>query len=244
MENISDYLIKNPKQILTHLKMVSKKKCLISASFGKQHTFLTAILKIDAKKQIIVIDCGPKEYLNNVLLNSEAVHCEAKFNGIQVIFEGRDIKKADKSFHTALSIKIPNQLYWVQRRLSYRVRSPLSKNSYCSITFESTKHEDLQNLNFIIFDLSASGFSIISDNLAQSNKIPLGVIFKDCKFVLNGTDTFCISFLARNKQAVNPSHPSRSQRIGCEFLNITPKEETAFLKYMQEIERELINNFD
>ncbi len=130
MDNISDYLVKNPKQILGHLKTLAKEKCLISANFGENHSFLTAILAIDEKKQLITIDCGPKEYLNKELLDVAIVDCRTDYKGIKVIFKGHGVKKAgtDKK-NTALSINIPNQIYWVQRRLFYRVRSPLSKTA-------------------------------------------------------------------------------------------------------------------
>lgn len=238
MENISDYLVKNPKQILAHLKTLAKEKCLISARFGEKHSFLTAILEIDVKKQIITIDCGPKEYLNKELLSSGIVDCKTDYKGIKVLFQGREIKKAGGIGNTALSIKIPNQIYWVQRRLFYRVRSPLSKNSYCTINFKASETEEQITLKLKLFDLSASGFSIICESAEQAKGIVLDSKFIDAQLILNDNEIHKISFIPRNRFAINPNKPNKSQRIGCEFLDLSPRAETAFLRYMQDIERE------
>jgi len=244
MENISRYLVKNPKLITNYLNTLSKEKCLISAVFGEKKSFLTAILDIDEKKKTIIIDCGPKEYLNKELLNAGLVDCSADFNGIKVIFKGRKVKKSGTPSNPALSIQIPDLLYWVQRRQFYRVRSPLSKNSYCRIPLQEPENETIQLFNFQLFNLSISGFSITVEDLALTKRIPLNSEFTNCSLVLNETEIHLISFIPRNIIPINPNNPSKGHRIGCEFINITPREENAFARYMQAIEREIKKNFD
>ena len=48
MDNIAKYLVRNPKQVVNYLKMLSAERCLISAGFGEgdKDTFLTAISAI------------------------------------------------------------------------------------------------------------------------------------------------------------------------------------------------------
>jgi c-di-GMP-binding flagellar brake protein YcgR len=244
MENLSDFLIKAPKQVLTHLKTLAAEKCLIAVNFGENFSFLTAILDIDEKKQLITIDCGPKEYLNKKLLNSGIVNFKTELGGIKVLFEGRDIKKAGKPGQTALSIKLPEHIYWIQRRKYYRVRSPLSKNSYCSITFPETEEnqENEETLHYKLYNLSATGFAILSETEELAERLTLETEFNDCQLVLDTTETHTISFIVRSKFAINPNKPQKIQRIGCELLSNSPKVESAFLRYMQEIEREIRRN--
>lgn len=242
MDKLSEYLVKNPKQILLHLKTLANEKCLIAANFGENHSFLTVIMDINEKKQIIIIDCGPKEYLNKELLSLGIVNCKAEHNGIKVLFEGRSIKKAGKLGQTALSINIPESIYWIQRRQFYRVRSPLSKNSYCTIPFPQTKADttvENKTLNFQLFDLSASGFSILSDSDELAQRLLPSAEFNNCQLVLDNADKHSISFIVRSKFAINPNKPNKNQRIGCEFVSTPPNAEAAFLRYMQEIEREI-----
>ncbi|MFW5443704.1 MAG: flagellar brake protein [Methylococcaceae bacterium] len=244
MDNLSDYLVDNPIKILQHLKTLVTEKCIIAVSFGENQSFLTAITDIDEKKQIVSIDCGPKEYLNKELLNLGIVNCKAGFKGIEVLFKGLDIKRAGKLGQPALSMSIPKQIHWIQRRHFYRVRSPLSKNSYCSITIPETVEENQIALNFKLFDLSVTGFSILSETDEHAKYlIPLAV-FSDCKLVLNDTDTHIISFIVRGNHAINPNKPKKTHRIGCELLNCSAKVESALLRYMQQTEIEIKQFFN
>lgn len=242
MEDLTQYLIKSPKQILAHLNTLISKKCLISATFGNNQSFLTAILDIDTKKNLLTIDCGPKEYLNKVLLSSGFVNFKSDVEGISVLFTGHKIQKSGNMSEPALSMKIPETIYWVQRRRTYRVRSPLSKQSYCSITFQNDDNDEEEILDFQLFDLSATGFSILSETKDLAKHLSPTSIFNDCQLVLNNTETHIISFSVQSVIPFNATNPLKRQRIGCQFLNINPATETAFIRYMQMIEREIKNN--
>jgi c-di-GMP-binding flagellar brake protein YcgR len=241
MDKLSEYLVKNPKQILLHIKTLASEKCLVAVNFGENHSFLSVIVDINEKKHIITIDCGPKEYLNKELLSLGIVNCKAEHKGIKVLFQGRGIKKAGKLGQPALSIQIPESIHWIQRRQFYRVRSPLSKNSYCTITFPQTEldKEENRTLNFQLFDLSATGFSILSESDELAHQLSPSTKFNNCQLVLDKADRHNVSFIVRSKFAVNPNKPNKNQRIGCEFISTSPKTESAFLRYMQEIEREI-----
>lgn len=240
MEDLSQYLIKSPNQILTHLNTLISKKCLITATFGDNQSFLTAILNIDTKKQTLTIDCGPKEYLNKKLLSLGIVDFKSNVGGITVQFTGHKIQKEGKMSQPSLSMKIPESLYWIQRRKNYRVRSPLSKQSYCSIIFQND--DDEESLDFQVFDLSATGLSIISETEEQAKKLEPSSIFKDCKLVLDNAETHIISFSVQSRMPVNSSNPLKGQRIGCQFIAINPATEKAIIRYMQLVEREIKNN--
>jgi len=244
MEDISNYLVKNPKQIINHLKTLSKEKCLISVVFGENTSFLTAILDVDKKNKTIIIDCGPKEYLNRELLRVGIVDCTADFSGIKVFFKGRQVKKSGKPSNPALSIQIPDLLYWVQRRQFYRVRSPLFKISYCRVFLQDPENNTIQSFDFKLFNLSVSGFSITVEELALTKKLTLNSEFTNCYLILNETEKHAISFIPRNIIPINPTNPSKGHRIGCEFIDLSPRDENAFTRYMHEIEREIKKNFD
>ena len=241
MENLSEYLVKAPKLILSYLKTLATEKCLIVVNFGDNFSFLTVILDIDEKEQIITIDCGPKEYLNKKLLSEGVVNLKTDLGGVKVLFEGRDIKKAGTPGQKSLSIRIPKHIYWIQRRRFYRVRSPLSKNSYCSIAIPESK-ENKETVNYKLYDLSASGFAIISDTEKLAEHLTLETQFNNCKLIFDTTETHTISFIVRSKLALNRRKPNKAQRIGCEVLDISPKIESAFLRYMQDVERAIKRN--
>ncbi len=242
MENLSEFLVTNPKQILSHLKSLMTNKCLISAAFSDRQSFLTAILSIDEKGQTLTIDCGPKEYLNKELLSSGIVNFKTEYQGISVLFTGREIKKSgDDGEHFSLTMKIPESIYWVQRRKSYRVRSPLSKNSYCSVTLQNEENQTEETHDFKLYDISVTGFSIFCESQESADILTVSTEYNNCSLVLE--DKFYqVSFTIQSKTSFNINKPKKNQRIGCKFINTLPPTESAFLRYMQKIEREIKRN--
>jgi c-di-GMP-binding flagellar brake protein YcgR len=236
MDNIAAYLVRNQKQIFKYLIMLEEERCLISVVFGEEEkdTFLTAIMDIDEKNKTMTIDCGPKEYLNKKLLDSAVIKYSSRYKGVDVFFKGRKITKAGKLSNPEFTIPIPGSIYWIQRRDFFRVKSPLSKNSYCRIYFKDPETE----FDFKIHDLSVNGFSILSDTPEFSSNLIPAAEFEDCKLVLENEETQTISFTVQNKHPLNPSKPEKTKCIGCHLTNTSPRIESTIMRYMQNIERE------
>jgi len=235
------YLVKNPKKILTYLKVLSAERCLISAGFGEENkdTFLTAIMDINEKDQTITIDCGPREYLNKRLLNSAVIKCTAEYKGIKVLFEGRKIKKAGTVGTPAFSISIPSSIYWIQRRQFYRIKSPLSKKSYCAISFKNKETEEKSTIKFKLNDLSANGISFLNESSDISRQLIPSAEFINCNLVLDNEIPLTINIEVRQKAPQNPNKPEKTECIGCLITNITPRIESTLLRHIQAIEREI-----
>lgn len=230
------YLISQQKQIIKYLNLLSQERCLISAVFGKddKDTFLSAILDLDEKKQTLTIDCGPKEYLNKKLLDSSVIKCSSNYKGIAVFFEARKVQKAGEINAPKFILPLPKSLFWVQRREFFRVKSPLSKNSLCKVDFKGLDVES----EFKIHDLSANGFSMLSDTPQASPKLRPKAEFNNCKLILKDEEPLTISFEVRNKLPFNLKKPKETERIGCLLTHITPRIESTILRYIQNIERE------
>ena len=241
MDDIAKYLVRNPKQVINYLKMLSAERCLISAGFGEsdKDTFLTAIMDIDEKNKTITIDCGPKEYLNKKLLDSAIIKCSTEYKGITVQFEGRKVKKAGDPSQPAFTIPLPGSIFWVQRRQFYRVKSPLFKESSCAVTLKDTKTQEEKTVKLKIHDISASGFSVLNDFSEFSSQLIPSAEFANCKLILEGVEEQTISFQIQHKSPLNPNKPDKTERIGCSINNVSPRVESTIIRYMQAIEREI-----
>jgi c-di-GMP-binding flagellar brake protein YcgR len=241
MDNIAKYLVRNPKQVVNYLKMLSAERCLISAGFGEgdKDTFLTAIMDIDQKNETITIDCGPKEYLNKQLLDSAIIQCATEYKGIKVLFEGRKVKKAGNPGQPAFTIPIPGSIFWVQRRQFYRVKSPLFKDSYCAVTFKDKETEEKTTVNLKVHDISANGFSLVNDVSEFSPQLIASAEFESCTLALDNEAPQTVCFEVRYNAPLNPNRPDKTERIGCRITNVSPRIESTIIRYMQGIEREI-----
>lgn len=240
MTDIAKYLVRSPKQVVAHLKMLIAERCLVSAAFGDEDkdTFLTAILDIDEKKQTITIDCGPKEYLNRRLVGSALIKCRTKCKGIKVLFEGRKVKKAGGPGQPAFSVPIPSSIYWEQRRQFYRVKSPLSKKSYCTLIYRNEAGEE-STIDLNLHDISASGIAILNESTEFATQLLPDAVFMGCRLVLEDENNLTVDLEVRHTLLHNPNHHVKVELIGCDITNSTPKIESTILRYMQNVEREI-----
>jgi c-di-GMP-binding flagellar brake protein YcgR len=214
------------------------------ASFGDNQSFITMILDIQKKDNSISLQCSPKEYLNDDLFNAPFVKFKTEYDGIEVHFESSEIKQQGELVQPFLSIKAPDYLYWLQRRESYRIRSPFSKNSYCSIPIQQTEQAKKELLICRLYDLSLTGFSIIADTLELSQKLTINAEFNDCTLYLEGNNTVLISFVVRNVIALNPNKSTSDQRMGCELINSQEENKITIKQYMQSLKLEKLASFN
>lgn len=237
MTDTSTFLIHNPRQITHNLLLLFKNKCLVSVHFGGDAFFLTAILNIDEKNNTIIFDVGPKEVLNQQLLNATSVNFQAEFTGIKVSFKGSALKKTLYKGESAFTMLIPESLFWQQRREFFRIVSPQSKSSFCQLIQEGQEPVDL-----MLYDMSLMGFSVLNTSAKISSLLAPDVQFEQCRLVLSDIGEGVISFRVCSKLIMNPDKIDtlKIQKIGCMFTKVTPLFQTTIQKYVNQLQRESI----
>jgi flagellar brake protein len=234
MSDISSFSIQNPKQIINHLSLLLKNKCLLSARFGTNNeSYITTLLAINEANNSLVLDCGSKEDLNQRILNAGKITFDTEYNGIKVSFVGAALKKITHKREDAFSIPIPKSLYWMQRREYYRVKSPLSKPSYCQLIVE-----DREPVNLKLYDISLTGFAMLNVSKEVSELLIPGTSFSQSKLILSEAGEGMISFEICAKYIINPEKPQKIQKIGCKFIKISRPVEEIIQRYMNQIQRQ------
>jgi len=208
MSDISSFSIQNPKQIVSHLSLLVKNKCLLSARFGANNeSYITTLLSVNEGNNTVVLDYGPKEDLNQRILNAGKVSFDTDYNGIKVSFAGTELKKIAHKGDSAFSMSIPRSLYWMQRREYYRVKSPLSKPSYCQLIVEGR-----EPVNLKLYDISLTGFAMLNVSKEVSDLLIPGTSFSQCKLILSEAGESPISFEICAKYIINPDKPQKIQK--------------------------------
>lgn len=242
MDKDSDFLVTNPKLIAGYLTDILKHHCIISAHFGENKaSFLTAIIDIDFKHNILNLDWGPSELLNRQLLNSERVLFQTDMDGIKVSFSSKNIKKSKIGSDFVFEMPIPNEIYWKQRRQYYRVKVPFSHDkSYCEITFNDENPNAIASITtktFKLYDLSISGFALLCPDEELVDHFQLEKTFSECILHLQEGNQANVGFVVKNTIQLKTSPTTIQQRIGCLFTNMTPAFQSSIQLYMQDIER-------
>ncbi len=243
MTTEADYTIKHPKQIVSKLKQLIKRSCLLSAHFGDNNeSFITTILDITPEKNVLFLDYGPAEHLNKSLLIADNFEFRTELDGVKVSFSGLKINRAKHKGQTVFALTMPDSLFWFERRQLHRVKVPLYHESFLQIPFVSTDaegNEEIQTVEFKLLDLSITGAAFLNLSARLSRQFIPTTVFENCQLVLREKKLENITLTIRNKTFIDANKKEKGQRIGCQFESISVGYESAIQRYMQEIEREL-----
>jgi c-di-GMP-binding flagellar brake protein YcgR len=244
MKYESAFLIHSPEQIISKLSILLKNKCLLTVYYGDNYygddyygdnddLFITTILDIDIKNNLLVFYHSPKKDSIKQLLNSPVITFKTEYLGIKIAFDAINIAKTQHQGVSVFVIPIPESILWIEARDFYRVKAPVSKSSYCQLTLK-----DQEPINLKLYDISLAGFSVLNTSSENSALMIPDAHFEQCKLILADTGEGTISFEIRSKSIINPENVNRIEKIGCKFTQITPAFENIIHRYMQQIERE------
>jgi flagellar brake protein len=240
MEKESDYIERGPRTIMGHLTDMVKRKCILSAHFDRNQSFLTTIVDINPETKTLAVDCAPNEQLNKSLLVSAKVLFRTEVEGVKASFAAKKIHQTKVGEHQALVMDLPDSMFWLQRREFYRVKIPLSHEStLCEIRF-ITEYEDGETEEqvgqFRVLDISTRGFSLLSTQECFQAFLQPEQDINHCTLMLNDGNYDRVEFQVRynNEIRVNPN--TMHFRVGCMFTQISHTFEHSIQRYMQSIE--------
>lgn len=249
MKSDASFFINHPASIVSHLTLLTKAKTLISTHISNNESFLTTLIEVNKEHKALILDYGPNEAFNQKMLTSNNVQFKTQYQGIEVAFSAGKISKIRYDGEAAFMIPLPNTLFWQELRQFYRLKSPLSKNSYCQFSLPDQE----EPVELQLSDLSLSGFSmrVYSSDLAEL-LIPVSLaelllpetIIENAKFVLDEHGEGLVNFEIRYNDVINPNKVNKIQRLGCKFTQISPAFETIIQRYMQQLQREELQKKD
>ena len=195
MEYESAFLIRSPEKIISKLSILLKNKCLLTAYFGdNDDSFITTILDINIKNNLLIFYHSPKQDSIEQLLNSPIITFKTEYLGIKIAFDAIKMAKIQHQGVSVFAIPIPESLLWIEARDFYRVKSPISKSSYCRLELK-----DQEPVNLKLYDISLAGFSVLNASSEISALMIPDTHFEQCKIILADTGEGTISFEIRSK---------------------------------------------
>jgi len=229
-ENQEQYLIHNRIGIVQKLRQLAKHNCMISATFnGGAQTINTTIIDVIRDMDLIAIDYGPNESVNQQLLKADRIIFKGEWEGIDVQFTATSITKAKYQGDPVFAIPIPDSILWIQRRESYRVRVPLGAPAH--IEFET---EEGAITKYPVMDISAGGLAIQDTNY-KLNLDP-GVLLDNVRLFLPEHGSAEVTLEIRNRFAINRNDRSEGQRLGCAFSNLNMTAGASIQRYIHALE--------
>ena len=227
VENQEEFLVNNRIGIMQKLRRLAKENCMVTASFnGGSQSMNTAIIDVIRDMDLIALDYGPNEKLNQQMLQADRIIFKTDLEGIDVQFTTTSITKAKYQGQPVFAVPIPASILWIQRRQFYRVRVPLGVPAYVEIERASGGYD-----KFALYDISAGGLSLIDEH-HRLNLEP-GVLIENCRLFLPEHDSGEVTLDVRARFPVNRSKREAGQRLGCSFVNLNMTFGANIQRYIQ-----------
>lgn len=217
-------------EIMQKLRQLGKKNSLISVHFNNQ-SMLSTVVEVLADKNLLVLDYGANEELNQKLLKHNRAVVKTDYDGITAQFTITDIRKARLQGKPSFACALPESVLWVQRREFYRVRIPLSEKVTCELI-----HGDGSTTEYPVLDISTGGIALFDKD--DELELEPGNIFNGCKLNLGEYGSTVINLEIRNHILKNPNDASEGTRCGCAFLNLTGDFEASVQRFINVVDQQ------
>ncbi len=228
IENMEHYMLYGRGEIMQKLRQLGKKNSLITLHFD-EHSMLSTVVDVLSDKNLLVLDYGGNEELNQKLLKYNRAIVKTDYDGITAQFTINNIRKARLQGKPSFACAMPDKVLWVQRREFYRVRIPLSETVTCELI-----HGDNNRTEYPVLDISTGGIALFDKN--DELELEPGNIFHNCKLTLGEHDAAFIKLEIRNHIPVNPYETSEGTRCGCAFLNLGGDFEASVQKFINMVD--------
>lgn len=228
VENLEQYMLYSKASIIQKLRQLGKSNSMISAHFGGgQHSLLTLVVDVLPDKDLLVLDYGSDEAMNQKLMASERVVFKTNYEGITAQFSCSQFQRAKRHGKSAIACPLPESMLWVQRREFYRVRVPLSESVNCELI------QDDESFLFPVLDISIGGLALHYTN--QRIELEEGQLYTGSRLSLSDQGHGLINLEVRNIISIGTMN-NGGYRIGCEFRNLGMDVSSSIQRYIHHIE--------
>ena len=211
IEKYEDFTIYGVNKVIDKLRMLQKGRRIITAYFDEgRQSLMTAIIDLLPEKNLLILDYGPNDEINKQLLASPKIIFKANLNGVTAQFSVRGLQNATYQKQSVFACSIPEQMLWIQRRDTYRVRTQYNSSITVALTFESGRSKHSQ-----VLDISAGGLSI--EDAEMDEEFALGKVFEGCTLELGDFGEGRVAMEVRDHLPMRRHKSSSGRRIGFMF---------------------------
>jgi c-di-GMP-binding flagellar brake protein YcgR len=224
------YLLHSKPEIMRVLRDLAKKPDIITAYLnGGAHFFLTAVLGVLPDRDLVVLDYGADESINELALTAERVVCVTRHEHVSVRFTCTRLQRARYQGRTVFAAPLPESVYRPQRREYFRVITPTLVPLKIRVP-----RPDADPLELVVVDLSCGGAAMYDPE--QSFEPSPGELIKGCGLELPGFGHVVFDLEIRNRIPTRRNDGSPQVRIGAQFRGLTIDGTAQLQRYLHKLQ--------
>ena len=126
----------------------------------------------------VVIDVSESTAINNLFMAAEEIELATQVDGVKCHLTLKGLREATLKSRTVFAARIPESLYWMERRHAFRVPVPIGIPVKCLISLES------KDIELSVMDLSIGGLALLDKLTQLDDSVKLGDSLEECRLVL------------------------------------------------------------
>ena len=231
VENPEQYLRTGRVQVVRVLRELAERPDVITAYFNQgSRQLLTAVLEVRADRNLLVLDQGPNERVNQQAVETDRLLCVTQHNRVSVKFSCTGLQRARSQGHPVFACPIPESVYYLQRREFFRVPLPHQNPVLCRIPRDGGDPLELP-----VLDIGVGGLALLD----AQDRLPLEPLeeLRDCGIHLPFFGFVVLNLQVRYRK--DAGIDGKAKRIGCAFLPMDMGTMTLLQRFLHKTQLEL-----
>lgn len=230
---LAKYLVRDAMAIRGLLRRVLDQRGLLTAE-DEHHasSAATALLQVDEAG--LWIDVPQDANSLKRLVAGNRVNFEGRLDRVTLRFHTGAAQQGEFGGRTALRVPLPAKMLHLQRREYVRLEPP-GGVVRCLVPVRA--NGVTRKVPASIRDIGGGGLAVLVPEGELS--IDLGDVLRDCELALPGNETLVVDLCVRHLSAPRATGPTRIQ-AGCEFVNLPPDAQVRLMRYIMQLDRDLV----
>ena len=233
-EDENDYLVSNPKEIVSILQTIAQRKSRVALYYNEGNSMvLTMILAAD--EHGVWVDAASNPLDNRHIERSKRVIFVTTHNQAKVQFVAGDVVLGLYENAAAFSLALPRKLLRLQRRDYYRLVAPEANALKCIIRPVPDKAHIQHEVT--VMDISIGGVALVCE--ATGIELQPGMVYDHCEIDLPGIGKLKAAIEVKNAFEITDRAGRMKRRVGCVFVNPDGKTTMLLQRYVAQMQQRI-----
>ncbi|MBI4809577.1 MAG: flagellar brake protein [Nitrosomonadales bacterium] len=218
----NEYLITNPKEIVSILQIIAQRKSRVALYYNEGNSMvLTMILAADENG--VWIDAASNPLDNRHIERSNRIVFVSTHNQAKVQFVASSATLGTFENAPAFNMTLPRKLLRLQRRDYFRLVTPETHALKCVIRPVPAQAHIQHEIT--VMDISIGGVALVCE--ASGIELQPGMVYEHCQIELPDVGTVEASIEVKNSFEITDRNGNIKHRAGCVFIK--PSGQTTML---------------
>ena len=227
------FYVTSPGEVARILRYLHKSKAIVTGHLdGGRQMLLTAIILVDAARNLVVLDHGPEPSINRLVTQSNKLFCTSRLDHVEIKFTLTGLGDALLEGQPVFRAELPKSLYYPQQREFFRLPLPRLQPPTCTVPVDPKAPLRLE-----VVDISIGGIGTL--DRSQSGQITPDHTYANCVLDLPGHGRLNLILEVRSMVEITERNGDKALRIGFAFRHLDQTQSATVQRWINQKQVEL-----